>query len=87
MNLSAGKFFKKLFTRKQSAPTKILMKSGYVREEENAGKGPGKNRYGVDPEYHNNLQKQKSKRVAKSRKANKLARKQRKLNVKKGGKK
>ena len=86
MNLNAGKFFKKLFSRKQSAPTKVVKKSGYVREEENAGKGPGKNRYGCTPEYHNNLQKQKSKRVAKSRKANKLAGKQRKLNVKKGGK-
>lgn len=83
MNLSAGKFFRKLFSRKQSAPVKVISKSGYVREEANAGKGPGKNRR-YSPEYHNNLQAKKAKQRRRNRKANTLARKQRKINVKGG---
>lgn len=85
MNVSVGKFFRKLIGRKQTAPAKVERKRRVQTEPvPDSGNRNHKSFYSYINAL-NNKQAQKAKRVKKSRKANKLARKQRKLNVK-GGK-
>lgn len=83
MNVSVGKFFRKLIGRKQNAPQKV----GKVTkvESEKATPSDAATWKSGSIESHNNEQKRIAKRTAKNRKRNSLARKQRKLNVK-GGK-
>lgn len=84
MNLSAGKFFKNLFKRKQSAPVVApsTVKSYGILDSFNGATRSSSFSTGA-MSAHNMEQKGKAQVVKKSRKANKLARKQRKINGRK----
>ena len=86
MILSAGKFFKNLFQRKQRVQVKETIpeeKKSYGLLDSFNGAIRGKN-HSTSISAHNMEQSGKAQRRLKTRKANKLARKQRKLNAKKG---
>jgi len=85
MRLNIGKRLKNLFKTKKSVS--VSSEQGYTRPEKEKKErvtGPGKSRRAWGAlQFHNNLQAHKAKKVRKSRKRNKLARKQRKINAKK----
>ena len=85
MNVSVGKFFSKMFSRKQSAPTKVERKVAPQLERKEDYTPPSKWRSWKWIGKHNALQAEKAKKRLKGRKKNRVQKKNRRIN-REGGK-